>query len=391
MRTKKTVVPIDPITETAIEPLIEEDPVIKIKRTRRSKKTEVSVVATNEVKNPIELIMTETISNTDINFDLESTSILEPKINPPLKKRGRKPKGGKIIQQIISTNNVKNDAPNVILHLKCSMKELYNTPTDMNPTLAPNTVNNYGTDILDNYSFSSKPELMYNILDNCVATSNQTNNLSTNANFSDNYEIDNINSQNKESSIKEVWRKLKQLEHSLHINNVNNSKPACFWDTCEFDNPCVYIPKHMINGSYHVYGCFCSPECATAYLMNEHLDNSTKFERYHLLNNIYGKVYDHKKNIKPAPSPFYMIDKYYGNLTIQEYRSLLSNERLFLIIDKPLTRILPELHEDNDDFILNNKIIPSSTNYHLKARMQKKKQNKNSIISEKFGAIQHEE
>ena len=31
------------------------------------------------------------------------------------------------------------------------------------------------------------------------------------------------------------------------------------------------------------------------------------------------------------------------------------------------------------------------TNYHLKARMQKKKQNKNSIISEKFGAIQHEE
>ena len=34
----------------------------------------------------------------------------------------------------------------------------------------------------------------------------------------------------------------------------------------------------------------------------------------------------------------------YGNLTIQEYRKLLKSERLLLIVDKPLTRILPELH-----------------------------------------------
>ena len=32
------------------------------------------------------------------------------------------------------------------------------------------------------------------------------------------------------------------------------------------------------------------------------------------------------------------------------------SERLFLIVDKPLTRIMPELHEDNDDFIINNKV-----------------------------------
>jgi hypothetical protein len=45
---------------------------------------------------------------------------------------------------------------------------------------------------------------------------------------------------------------------------------------------------------------------------------------------------------------------------------------------------LPELHEDNDEFILNNKIIPSN-NYQLKSRMQKKKPNKGSILNEKFG------
>jgi hypothetical protein len=82
-----------------------------------------------------------------------------------------------------------------------------------------------------------------------------------------------------------------------------------------------------------------------------------------------------------------MLDKYYGNLSIQEYRSLLRNERLFLIVDKPLTRILPELHEDNDDFIINNKIIPSNT-YQIKKTVQKKVQSKNNIMNEKFGLIQ---
>ena len=78
-----------------------------------------------------------------------------------------------------------------------------------------------------------------------------------------------------------------------------------------------------------------------------------------------------------------MLEKFYGNLTIQEYRALLRNERLFLVVDKPLTRIMPELHEDNDDFIINNKIIPSNT-YQIKKRMQKK-QTKNNILNEHFG------
>ena len=81
-----------------------------------------------------------------------------------------------------------------------------------------------------------------------------------------------------------------------------------------------------------------------------------------------------------------MLNKFYGNLTIQEYRALLRNERLFLIIDKPLTKIFPELHEDSDDFILNNKIIPSNSSMtnQIRGKMQRKKQLKNTILNEKF-------
>jgi hypothetical protein len=177
---------------------------------------------------------------------------------------------------------------------------------------------------------------------------------------------------------------LKHLEHSLHSNNISDKKAACFWCTHDFDNPAIYIPKHYIKESYQVYGCFCSPECAVAFLMQENIDSSTKFERYHLLNNIYAKIYNYNKNIKPAPNPYYMLDKYYGNLTIQEYRSLLRNERFFLVVDKPLTRILPELHEDNEDHIISNKIIPTN-NFQIKKKIQKKPQTKSNILNEKFG------
>ena len=91
-----------------------------------------------------------------------------------------------------------------------------------------------------------------------------------------------------------------------------------------------------------------------------------RFERYFLLCHIYCKIYNYEKNIKPAPDPYYTLDKYFGNLTIEEYRKMLENDRFLLVVDKPLTRILPELHEDNDDFILNNKCIPSGNILKLK-------------------------
>jgi hypothetical protein len=307
------------------------------------------------------------------NIELNSTQIQTCDEDKPVaKKRGRKPKGGKIIQQSVPLNNNKEPKPNVILHLKCSLKDLQSNLIQGSEIQSFNfqPTNQLTYDIINSepniFNKQEQPKIVYDEID---------------------YDDDDDRSV-KENDTKEVWKKLKILEHNLHINNISDKKSACFWCTYEFDNPPVYIPKHFIKDSYHVYGCFCSPECGTAYLMEESIDSSSKFERYHLINHIYSKIYDYKKNIKPAPNPYYMLEKYYGNLTIQEYRSLLRNERLFLVVDKPLTRILPELHEDNDDFIINNKIIPSN-NYQFKKKLQKK-QTKNNILSERFGLSQQQ-
>jgi len=339
----------------------------------------------NEIENEIENKLYLSLTNNS-----------NEEVKPIAKKRGRKPKGGKIIQQITPLNNNKETKPNVILHLKCSLKDLHNN------NIMGTNVEGFNFDIVNN-------DYSYDVVDNTYSSSyNNTTNSSTNTNnfilsnsikenkniqntFFDCNESDTLNdyddddsTKTKDINIKEIWRKLKNLEHNLHTNNISDKKSACFWCTYEFDNPPIYIPKHYIKETYHVYGCFCSPECATAYLMEECIDTSSKFERYHLINHIYSKIYDYKKNIKPAPNPYYMLEKYYGNLNIQEYRALLKNERLFLVVDKPLTRILPELHEDNDDFIINNKIIPSNT-YQIKKKIQRKIQTKNNILNERFG------
>ena len=273
-----------------------------------------------------------------------------------IKKRGRKPKGGKIIQQTIPTP-VHEYKTNIILHLKCSLKDLQDNWDFTEGNVDP---------------YCPKNELNYDVINN----NNNKNNIAINT-------FDEESTSNSDNEVREIWKKLKMLQHNLHMNNVNDKKSSCFWCTYDFGNPPVYIPKHEMKGTYHVYGCFCSPECAVAFLMNENIDSSIKFERYYLINYIYSKIYNYNNNIKPAPNPHYMLEKYYGNLTIQEYRSLFKNESLYLVLDKPLTRTLPELYEDNDEFIINNKLISSNT-YNMK-----KKKTKNNILNDNFGISSH--
>jgi len=341
---------------------------VKPKRGRRTKK-EIAMALQKQQEN--------TVINMEPICQDESTIV-----KPAPKKRGRKPKGGKIVQHNLAISPVKEEKPNIILHLKCSMK-------DVNPEFSGE--NNVG---IESFHFTGSNELTYDLISSASDNQGAHTNLfhlteesakehghchgNSNSNSNDDYEFDTNES-------KDIWKKLKALEHNLHINNISEKKSACFWCSYDFDNPSIYIPKHFIQNSYHVYGCFCSPECAVAHLMEENIDSSSKFERYSLLNHIYTKIYDYKKNIKPAPNPYYMLERFYGNLTIQEYRALLKSERLFLIVDKPLTRILPEFHEDNDEFIINNKIIPSST-FQSKKKLQKK-QTKNTIMNENFGIV----
>jgi len=289
------------------------------------------------------------------------------------KKRGRKPKGGKIIEQkkIIIELNQK---PNIILHLNCKLRdiiigELNYSPLVHNIKDFDNTITNYdyiksNEDTLNDEHTSNNETMLNNetILNNEYTSLNNEytslNNEYTSSNNEHNNFDKKINTNTSDKLLynKIISKKLEDLSKQLKTNNVNK-KGACFWCTYCFDNDSIMIPKYEMKNTYYCYGNFCSPECACSYLMNENIESSQKFERYYLLNNIYSKIYNYEKNIKLAPSPYYTLDKFYGNLNIQEYRKLLKHERLLLIVEKPLSKLLPELYDENEDYILNNKSL----------------------------------
>jgi hypothetical protein len=293
-----------------------------------------------------------------------ATVVLDSSNNVVHKKRGRKPKGGKLIEEKKEVIEV-IQKPNIILHLNCKLNEITSNELKYNPNIDniiefDNNYNIFNTTNSDSINANTEDDLEnqsiqndLNALSSNALSSNALSGNSQNANpflYEKKLLNDNV------TDNKNIYKKLQDLSKQLKSNNITK-KCACFWCTYDFDNDPIMIPKYELKGTYHCYGNFCSPECAASFLMNENVDSSKKFERYYLLNNVYCKIYNYEKNIKCAPSPFYMLEKYYGNLNIQEYRKLLKNERLLLLVDKPLAKLLPELYDENEDYILNNKHI----------------------------------
>ncbi len=330
-----------------------------------------------------------------IQKDKENENKLEE--TPAPKKRGRKPKGGKLTIKPILLNEDTQTVGNIILHLKCSMSDIdtsklekdhiLSDPLSYKPLVPPNIMayNNPNQEFFNYNEENSTKNYAYE-------DSNMNNNDKMDQvcikckNSFDNETNENENEEDEINSMKDINNKLKVLKLQLYKDSNPDKKSACFWCTCEFDNPCCYIPKYETDESTSGYGSFCRPECAVAYLLKENIDDSAKFERYQLLNKIYGKVYNFKKNIRPAPNPYYLLDKFYGNLTIQEYRKLMKSEHMLLILEKPLTRILPELHEDIDDSSKIGNNSNKTNGYKVKRQSEKQKgPTKNEIMKENFG------
>jgi hypothetical protein len=292
------------------------------------------------------------------------------------KKRGRKARGVKFIVKSENTiPPVVSLQSNIILHLKCCMADLneymnewnktVSDPLIYNPIIPPDiTSYNYGdTETFTLYEDGGQPQPPPSVEEQPPPPPSSCQCV----------------------HVKDLNQKIKNLKIALHKNNISSDKvSACFWCTYDFDNPPCFIPKHEINSMVYGYGSFCRPECAVAYLFKENIDDSTKFERYHLLNNIYSKVYECSNNIKPAPDPHYLLERFYGQLTIQEYRKLLKTQHSLLIVDKPMSRVLPELHEDSEGLCSTG--AGKTGMYKVKRESEKEEgPSKTSIIRNKFG------
>ena len=129
---------------------------------------------------------------------------------------------------------------------------------------------------------------------------------------------------------------------------------ACFWCAHGFSTPPFAIPSHILDEVYYMYGCFCSAECATAYLFKERIDTSVQWERYALLNSLYADDAEipHGSNagIRPAP-PRETLRMFGGSMDISEYRALVHEKKLRVdVLTPPMVSIIQTMDTKPVDF-----------------------------------------
>ncbi len=130
---------------------------------------------------------------------------------------------------------------------------------------------------------------------------------------------------------------------------------ACFWCCHNFTTPPCAIPSHILDEVWYMYGNFCSPECAVAYLFREKkIDSHMQWERYALLNSLYGADADLPKGsphgIRPAP-PREVLRMFGGSMDISEYRAVVHERRLRIdVLTPPMVSIIQTMDTKPIDF-----------------------------------------
>lgn len=142
-------------------------------------------------------------------------------------------------------------------------------------------------------------------------------------------------------------------------SNRNQTLPtktdiACFWCCHGFQTPPCAIPSHILDEIWYMYGNFCSPECATAYLMKEKIDSHVQWERYALLNTLYSSDVDipvgAPTGIRPAP-PREVLRMFGGSMDISEYRAVVHEKKLRVdVLTPPMVSIIQTMDTKPIDF-----------------------------------------
>ena len=168
---------------------------------------------------------------------------------------------------------------------------------------------------------------------------------------------------NKYNSNTDKFNVLTHLGTNLNGNKwIDKTDIACLWCCHGFVNIPWGIPFKFANGKFQLFGNFCSPYCSLAYLLQSNKDDDSLWEKVALLNLLYFKVYGNYKSIMPALDKM-ALKMFGGTLEIDEYRNIISgNEKTYNIEFPPCNTIIPLLEEIYKKTNLNNTFIPVDKN-----------------------------
>ena len=168
----------------------------------------------------------------------------------------------------------------------------------------------------------------------------------------------------------------------------DSTEMACFWDCHQFRGaPCV-IPSAIDEGIWRVYGNFCSPACAAAYLFNEKLDSHLQWERYALLNRLYTEGV---QGVRLAPART-TLRLFGGTLEVEDYRAILGEKRLRVdVMTPPMISIIQVMDTKPIDFYdasMKNTFIPWEMDRMNRPGAQGLRLRRNKPVAEKESTLE---
>lgn len=121
---------------------------------------------------------------------------------------------------------------------------------------------------------------------------------------------------------------------------------ACYWCCHKFNSVPFGIPVKFYHGKFHVYGCFCSLECAAAYNFNYGDSLDEVWERYNLINLLSRKL-GHVNKVKNSPNRL-ALKMFGGHMEIDEFRKFVESNKVLNVNFPPMTTLTQQVEELNE-------------------------------------------
>lgn len=264
------------------------------------------------------------------------------------KKRGRKPKGSKVydidLHETLKQNRKKQD--NLILHLNVKASDLADKkikePEAFDPLkLDTSIAQPFEIEKVRRKKIDESKKILSEIVveHNGILLSKQLKSVLT--------PFQDFNKTN-------VWPEKTNI--------------ACYWCCHEFSTVPVPVPIKYEHNKFHVHGCFCSYNCAAAYIFDN--KNYDMWNQYSLLNFLYKKLNPKKKIDKISVSPPKCVLKKFGGFaSIEEYREKLIAEKSYNIIQPPMLSLVPQVEENS--FVWTSKKDSSFLNFEKELVLQR--------------------
>jgi hypothetical protein len=182
---------------------------------------------------------------------------------------------------------------------------------------------------------------------------------------------------------------LSEYQNKNYVKELPVSTSFCWWDCNSFDWEPTVIPIRKIGKTFHVIGCFSSPECAAAYIFESGKRYGDPQRMYSWLHILYKReVNGQIVRISPAPKRE-SLQMFGGIYSIEEFRQKYSNYSVTVrIVMPPIKPVNAYVEEVDKEYKVNRKFIPMDKNRVEKAqsdlRLKRKQKKNNENTLEKF-------